>query len=95
MSCICKPGYAGDLCERCATGYYGIPDAVNGRCEKCDCDPNGIVSNECDELTGQCNCKAGVTGRRCDRCSENKSILENGHCKGRHSFYFDHSISLI
>lgn len=81
VSCLCKPGYAGDLCERCATGYYGVPDVVDGRCEKCDCDPHGIVSNECDELTGQCNCKAGITGRRCDRCMKGKTILQDGHCK--------------
>lgn len=83
VSCICKTGYTGDLCEMCSLGYFGIPDEEGGHCTECDCDPNGIVSNECDGLTGQCNCKPGITGRRCDKCEESRSILQDGHCKGR------------
>lgn len=82
VRCICKLGYTGDLCERCSLGFYGTPDNSDGRCMECDCEPDGIVSGECDEITGQCNCKPGITGRRCDKCEQAKNILKNGHCKG-------------
>lgn len=82
VRCICKPGYVGDLCEKCDVGYFGEPDNVDGSCVECDCDPNGVVSSGCERATGQCHCKEGVTGRRCDKCNEKKSILKNGHCQG-------------
>lgn len=60
MSCICKTGYTGPLCDKCMLGYYGNTEGLNGKCSECDCDPDGIVSNECDEITGQCNCRPGM-----------------------------------
>lgn len=33
---------------------------------ECNCSPCGTDS--CDPHTGQCRCKSGVTGPRCDRC---------------------------
>lgn len=85
VSCICKPGYAGDLCESCAPGFYGSPGNDGGNCTECDCDRHGSVSGDCDAVTGHCRCKDGVTGKRCSKCEERRSILENGHCKGRAS----------
>ena len=35
----------------------------------CDCDPRGSESMQCDKRTGQCQCVAGVTGYKCDRCA--------------------------
>lgn len=60
VSCICKTGYTGQLCDKCMLGFYGNTEGLNGKCSECDCDPDGIVSNECDEITGQCNCKPGT-----------------------------------
>lgn len=60
VSCICKTGYTGHLCDKCMLGYYGNTEGLNGKCSECDCDPDGIVSDECDEVTGQCNCKPGM-----------------------------------
>lgn len=36
-------------------------------CKSCDC---AVASNstQCDDHTGDCRCKPGVTGRQCDRC---------------------------
>ncbi|XP_043079405.1 laminin subunit alpha-3 isoform X2 [Puntigrus tetrazona] len=50
FECLCKPGYAGVRCERCALGYYGNPLVERGSCQPCGCD-HGYV---CDPLTGDC-----------------------------------------
>lgn len=34
----------------------------------CDCDPSGSTAELCDQTTGQCPCRDGVTGRRCGKC---------------------------
>lgn len=78
--CVCKPGYTGPKCDKCEMGFFGILDSPLATCEPCDCNPNGIVSNECDELTGQCNCKLGVTGTRCDQCEEERHVLKENGC---------------
>lgn len=84
VHCICRPGYAGALCDRCAPGYFGEPNGLAGRCAACECDADGTATggvDECDELTGQCNCKPGLTGRRCDRCDARRSMLQDGACR--------------
>ena len=35
----------------------------------CDCDPQGTTQATCDTETGQCLCKEGFGGPRCDQCS--------------------------
>jgi len=35
---------------------------------KCRCNTLGSVGATCDPATGQCRCKHGVGGMRCDRC---------------------------
>ncbi|XP_068609646.1 laminin subunit alpha-4 [Brachionichthys hirsutus] len=58
---------AGTNCERCAPGYYG--DAISAKnCQACECNKCGTSS--CDDRTGVCHCKPGVTGRVCDQCEE-------------------------
>ena len=37
-------------------------------CEPCECNLNGAVSSQCDLDSGQCQCKAGVSGAKCDHC---------------------------
>ncbi|XP_065119786.1 laminin subunit alpha-4 isoform X1 [Paramisgurnus dabryanus] len=73
----CWANTAGDNCERCAPGFYG--DAISARnCQECECNHCGTAS--CDDRTGVCHCKPGVTGRLCDRCEEGYSGF--GSCMG-------------
>ena len=34
----------------------------------CDCDAKGTIEEVCDKSNGQCLCKEGFGGPRCDRC---------------------------
>jgi cadherin EGF LAG seven-pass G-type receptor 1 len=38
-------------------------------CLACDCYNVGSFSGACNKLSGQCECRDGVIGRRCDSCS--------------------------
>ncbi|XP_055381870.1 laminin subunit alpha-1 [Condylostylus longicornis] len=82
VSCICKPGYTGARCDRCRSGYYGNPHELHGTCKPCDCNLNGVITDECDSTTGQCDCRFGVSGRQCDTCTSERHFLsENKECK--------------
>lgn len=35
----------------------------------CDCDPRGILEQQCNKVSGQCVCVEGVSGLRCDICA--------------------------
>ncbi|XP_035644145.2 laminin subunit alpha-3-like isoform X3 [Oncorhynchus keta] len=74
FQCVCRPGYAGDSCERCASGYHGDPLTTGGSCRPCDCGGNG---NSCDSRTGVCKnaLEPGDTNtdeqcQECDDCAE-------------------------
>ncbi|XP_051553427.1 laminin subunit alpha-3 [Myxocyprinus asiaticus] len=49
FQCLCKVGYTGEACERCAVGFYGDPQVSGGRCHQCNC-----PGNLCDITTGVC-----------------------------------------
>ncbi|XP_072098440.1 laminin subunit alpha-5 isoform X1 [Mobula birostris] len=73
LQCLCKPGYAGLNCERCAPGYYGNPTVLGSQCEPCNCngntDSNMLFSN-CDSLTGVClGCMHNTAGPHCEHCA--------------------------
>ncbi|XP_035473897.2 laminin subunit alpha-4 [Scophthalmus maximus] len=73
----CWGNTAGANCERCAPGFYG--DAISAKnCRECVCNKCGTSS--CDDRTGVCHCKPGVTGRLCDRCEEGYSGFSS--CQG-------------
>ncbi|XP_014912106.1 laminin subunit alpha-1 isoform X1 [Poecilia latipinna] len=69
--CPCRDGFSGRSCDRCAPGYYGYP-----ACSACDCDLAGTNETYCNKTlgvcecgwTGECVCKASVSGRRCEEC---------------------------
>ncbi|KAM6948734.1 laminin subunit alpha-3-like [Aplochiton taeniatus] len=68
LQCMCKQGYSGDKCERCAPGYYGNPLATAGSCRPCNCKGNG---NNCDSKTGVCRNplpKDTNTDEQCQEC---------------------------
>ncbi|XP_024147137.1 laminin subunit alpha-4 [Oryzias melastigma] len=73
----CWGNTAGTNCERCAPGYYG--DAIDSKnCRECKCNKCGTSS--CNDRTGVCHCKPGVTGPLCDHCEEGYSGFSS--CQG-------------
>ncbi|NWH63275.1 LAMB3 protein, partial [Geococcyx californianus] len=73
--CPCREGFTGRTCSAaqqqiCPDGHYGD---IRVGCTECDCDFQGTEGMGCDKTTGQCLCRPGVTGSRCDQC-------ERGHC---------------
>ncbi|XP_030080568.1 laminin subunit alpha-1 [Drosophila hydei] len=82
VSCVCKPGYTGRLCEHCHAGYFGNPmQYPNSSCQACNCHVDGIRAEGCDAQTGQCYCREGVTGLKCDKCVAQRHHLEEHGCK--------------
>uniref|UniRef100_A0A8B9LS25 Basement membrane-specific heparan sulfate proteoglycan core protein n=1 Tax=Astyanax mexicanus TaxID=7994 RepID=A0A8B9LS25_ASTMX len=71
----CPVGYDGKHCERCAAGYHGDPRKVGGKCEECKCDVVGAWPVLCDTHTGQCQCRPGATGLKCDHCMEKHVVV--------------------
>ena len=55
----------GHDCEKCKDGFWNINSNVG--CEACNCDPIGSVNATCSDLTGQCFCREGIFGLRCDK----------------------------
>ena len=58
------------LLSRCKPDYWGIDEGPEG-CKPCNCDPGGSVLSQCDIKTGQCVCRRGVTGMRCEQPEAN------------------------
>ncbi|XP_038046444.1 laminin subunit gamma-1-like [Patiria miniata] len=64
----CQGSTDGPNCERCRDNYYqSSQDAV---CQPCNCDPVGSLHLQCDSR-GQCTCKIGVGGEKCNQCLPN------------------------
>ncbi|CAF2586100.1 unnamed protein product [Rotaria sp. Silwood2] len=67
----CKHNTVGRHCSYCKETYYrdpNLPIAHPEICKECNCHPVGSRGKVCNQTTGQCLCKDGVTGLRCDRC---------------------------
>ena len=54
-------------CE-CKENYYRPADTP-WKCVPCACDRLGAKSPNCSATTGACQCRPGVLGRQCDKCS--------------------------
>ncbi|XP_071840529.1 agrin-like isoform X4 [Apostichopus japonicus] len=68
--CSCRPGVTAELCNSCVPGYWNFRGIVDGNegCEPCECNVGGSVRDDCGQDYGECVCKAGVTGMKCDKC---------------------------
>lgn len=65
--CQCKVAVTGHQCENCLPGWYGLKASNSDGCIRCNCSKVGAINTSagaqsCDQKTGQCQCKAHVTG---------------------------------
>ncbi|XP_030918401.1 agrin, partial [Geospiza fortis] len=77
--CSCKPGVGGLKCDRCEPGFWnfrGPGVAPHGRsgCTPCRCDPVGSVRDDCEQMSGLCSCRTGITGMKCTQCPDGSSL---------------------
>ncbi|XP_045065333.1 agrin-like isoform X3 [Coregonus clupeaformis] len=63
--------------QRCSQSVYGccrdnktaaLGVGLAGCTSTCQCNPYGSYKGTCDPSSGQCSCKPGVGGQKCDRC---------------------------
>ena len=69
----CRHNTAGRHCHYCKEGYYRDskkPMTNKKACRPCNCHPVGASGKICNQASGQCPCKDGVTGKECNRCSK-------------------------
>nr|XP_033819514.1 netrin-3 [Geotrypetes seraphini]XP_033819515.1 netrin-3 [Geotrypetes seraphini] len=69
----CRHNTAGRHCHYCKEGFYrDMSKTITDRkaCKACDCHPVGAAGKTCNQTTGQCPCKDGVTGLTCNRCAK-------------------------
>ena len=55
-------------------------NSCNG-CQLCKCS-SASLTDDCNVLTGQCECKPGVTGLKCDRCDYGYFGYTEQGCQG-------------
>ncbi|XP_019711761.1 netrin-1 isoform X2 [Hippocampus comes] len=68
----CRHHTAGRHCQYCHNGYtrdQSKPLHHRKACQPCQCHPLGAVGRWCNHTSGQCLCRQGVTGLRCNRCA--------------------------
>lgn len=75
--CVCKiaNGIGGTRCDQCTEGYYNF-SSITGSCTQCGCNIAGSYDQDCDQFSGQCNCKEFVTGLKCNVCVPGTSNLD-------------------
>ncbi|XP_042521909.1 laminin subunit beta-2 isoform X2 [Dipodomys spectabilis] len=66
--CRCKEHVMGTRCQQCRDGFFGLSASDPQGCQSCQCSPEGALSGLCEGTSGQCPCRTGAFGLRCDRC---------------------------
>ncbi|XP_010003562.1 PREDICTED: agrin [Chaetura pelagica] len=66
----------------CQCNPYGsrrgaLADSKSG-CTPCNCDPVGSVRDDCEQMTGLCSCKTGITGMKCNQCPNGSKLGMTG-----------------
>lgn len=72
------------VCVFLQAGTHGL--TTGGTCIPCHCNSYGSKSFDCDE-NGQCRCQPGVTGPKCDRCSQGYFNFQEGGCTRKHRIF--------
>ncbi|XP_062990215.1 laminin subunit beta-4 [Elgaria multicarinata webbii] len=68
------------LPEVCAKLIASLSARIHNGAVSCRCHPQGSVNFNCEKLGGQCQCKANVMGRCCDKCSAGSHSLGSHGC---------------
>ncbi|XP_062523104.1 uncharacterized protein LOC134197769 [Corticium candelabrum] len=63
--CDCKANVVGLKCDTCQHEFFLTGNNVANGCQPCGCSLSSAISLSCNQLTGQCPCKSGLTGRTC------------------------------
>uniref|UniRef100_A0A8C8RZ46 Netrin 5 n=1 Tax=Pelusios castaneus TaxID=367368 RepID=A0A8C8RZ46_9SAUR len=95
----CRHHTAGRLCHYCQPGFkrdLSRPITSRQACKACQCHPIGAISTMCNQTTGQCPCKMGVTGLTCNRCAQGFQQSRTAHIPCiRKSAMYRHWLSII
>ncbi|XP_075041378.1 netrin-G2 isoform X2 [Mixophyes fleayi] len=71
VTCVsCKHNTRGQHCQHCRLGFYRNVSAEledENICIQCNCNQHGSEHERCNE-TGDCVCRPGATGTKCDEC---------------------------
>ncbi|XP_065805141.1 laminin subunit alpha-1 [Labrus bergylta] len=72
--CVCKEGFTGRQCDRCAFGYRDFP-----QCVRCECNLSGSINSD---PCSPCICKVNVMGAHCDLCKPGYYDLQDSNPLG-------------
>uniref|UniRef100_A0A670Z1J2 Netrin 5 n=1 Tax=Pseudonaja textilis TaxID=8673 RepID=A0A670Z1J2_PSETE len=78
----CRHHTAGRHCQYCSPGFkrdFSHPITSHRVCKACQCHPIGATGAICNQTTGQCQCKNGVTGLTCNRCARGFQQSRSAH----------------
>ncbi|VDM31523.1 unnamed protein product [Hydatigera taeniaeformis] len=71
--------------QQCQT-YFDVSEShwkeTSALAIPCECNVTGSVGPICDKLTGQCPCRPGVVGRKCDQCDLYHYHFSTSGCTG-------------
>jgi agrin len=62
----------------CSDGLTTALGPLQAGCPACRCNVFGAVRDDCDQTTGRCLCRAGITGPRCDTCPNGSTLSAHG-----------------